>query len=119
MDNQSLLCVHKCFKHFLAVNTDHQHKVLMMVTQEEWDTIKEIFSVDLEVSVERVPGLGGPQLVFSPPPCSKCCDERLGEMPTYESPVTVKMVRRMGSEEKEIMVSSEMRLWQLKKKVRY
>ena len=118
LDNMSLLCVHDHFKHLPALSSEHQHQVLVMVSEEEWSTIKEMFKVDAEISVERVNCLNGPKLEVFPPPCHSCYDSRLGESPTYESFVTVRRVEQRETEEREIYVSSEMVLRQFKLKVR-
>ena len=118
LDNKSLLCVHDHFKHLPALSSEHQHQVLVMVSEEEWSTIKEMFKVDAEISVERVNCLNGPKLEVFPPPCISCYDSRLGESPTYESFVTVRRVEQRETEEREIYVSSEMVLRQFKLKVR-
>ena len=39
---------HACFK------CEHQHQVHVMVSEEEWTVIKEIFKVDAEISVKEV-----------------------------------------------------------------
>ena len=62
---------HACFK------CEHQHQVHVMVSEEEWTVIKEIFKVDAEISVKEVNRRNGPKLEVFPPPCYSCYDSRL------------------------------------------
>ena len=118
VNNRSLLCAHQHFIHLPALSIDQQQNtVLVMVSQEEWDIVRELFTVDVEIKVERKNGLNGPDLSISPPPCHLCYDSRLGESPTYESSVTVRTLGERRTEQREIFIHSEMLLSQLKLKV--
>ena len=96
VNNQSLLCAHKCFVHKLALYME-SNKVLVKVSPEEWDVIKELFTVDIEIKVERDPGVSGSEFNISPSPCAICMTSRVEESPTFESSLPVSLtVRRIA-----------------------
>ena len=95
VNNRSLLCAHKGFLHKLALYVD-ANKVLVKVSQEEWTVIKELFTVDVEIKVERVTGVSGSELNISPSPCTICMTSRLEESPTIESSLTVRRIGALG-----------------------
>ena len=95
VNNRSLLCAHKGFLHKLALYVD-ANKVLVKVSQEEWTIIKELFTVDVEIKVEREAGVSGSELNISPSPCTICMTSRVEESPTIESSLTVRRIGTSG-----------------------
>ena len=73
VNNEQLLCEHGglLYPPSLGWEVEPDPSVVML-REEEWRVIQEMFRVDVEIRVERENTSSGPVLLASPAPCEKC-----------------------------------------------
>jgi len=73
INNFMLLCPHSGLFHSPSLNWENYPDAgCVMVREEEWQIIKQMFQVDVEIKVEKENQSGSPVLVSTPPVCHKC-----------------------------------------------
>jgi len=77
INNSSLLCEHGGLLHIPQFNWENEPDVdVVMVKEDEWSVIKEMFVVDHEIRVDRENTSNGPTLVSTPTACDICFKSR-------------------------------------------
>ena len=77
VNNKVLLCDHGGFTFHPTIAWESEpHPALVMVSVEEWATVCDMFSVDVEICVDRENTVSGPELSVSPAPCQICVASR-------------------------------------------
>ena len=77
VNNKSLLCDHGGFTYLPTIAWESEpNAALVMISEEEWITVKEMFNVDVEIRVDRENLVTGPELTVSPAPCHICVASR-------------------------------------------
>ena len=78
INNKILLCPHNGLLHVPQINWENEPDTgVVMIKEEEWKTVKEMFNVDHEIRVEKESEPSGPVLTPSPPPCQKCVKSKV------------------------------------------
>ena len=77
VNNRSLLCPHNGFLYLPTLSWESEpNPNLVMITESEWSTVQEMFTVDVEIRVDRENCSNGPVLTSTPPPCDICVASR-------------------------------------------
>lgn len=77
VNNKSLLCDHGGFTYLPTITWESEpNPALVMVSEEEWATVTDMFTVDVEIRVDRENLATGPELTVSPAPCHLCVASR-------------------------------------------
>ena len=77
VNNKSLLCPHLGFIYLPTLSWESEpNPNLVMITESEWATVQDMFTVDMEIRVDRENCANGPVLTSSPPPCHICVASR-------------------------------------------
>ena len=77
VNNKSLLCPHLGFLYLPTLSWESEpNPNLVMITEAEWSTVQEMFTVDVEIRVDRENCPNGPVLTSSPEPCDICVASR-------------------------------------------
>lgn len=78
VNNTTLLCSHGGLLHVPQINWENEPDPdVVMVREEEWRVVQEMFNVDVEIRVDRENTAAGPVLCSDPPPCQKCVKSRV------------------------------------------
>jgi len=77
VNNRTLLCPHSGFLFMPTIAWEAEpNPALVMITEEEWLTVQDMFTVDVEIRVDRENLSSGPVLTSSPAPCTICVASR-------------------------------------------
>merc|ERR1719483_1427639 len=77
MNNRTLLCPHNGLLFMPTIAWEVEpNPALVMITEEEWVTVQEMFTVDVEIRVDRENLASGPVLTSFPAPCTICVASR-------------------------------------------
>merc|ERR1719357_1287143 len=77
VNNKMLLCPHSGLLYMPTIAWEAEpHPSLVMINEEEWTTVQEMFKVDVEIRVDRENLASGPELTSSPAPCAICVASR-------------------------------------------
>ena len=72
-----MLCDHAGFTYLPSIIWETEpNPALVMVTEEEMVTIRDMFNVDVEIVVDRENTATGPELTVTPAPCHICVASR-------------------------------------------
>ena len=75
--NKILLCDHDGFTFLPTIAWETEpHPALVMVSEDEWAAVCDMFCVDVEICVDRENTMNGPVLTVSPAPCHICVASR-------------------------------------------
>ena len=77
ISNKTLLCEHGGLLHPPTIGWEAvPDPNVVMISEEEWEVVQDMFAVDIAICVDRENGPGGPVLTSCPPPCSLCVASR-------------------------------------------
>jgi len=77
VNNRTLLCPHSGLLYLPTIAWEAEpNPALVMITEEEWLTVQDMFNVDVEIKVDRENLSSGPVLTSSPAPCTICVASR-------------------------------------------
>ena len=74
---RTLLCPHSRLLFMPTIAWEAEpNPALVMITEEGWLTMQDVFTVDVEIRVDRENLSSGPVLTTSPSPCTICVASR-------------------------------------------
>jgi len=77
VNNRTLLCPHSGLLYLPTIAWEVEpNPALVMITEEEWVTVQDMFTVDVEIRVDRENLSSGPVLTSFPAPCTICVASR-------------------------------------------
>jgi len=77
VNNRTLLCQHSGLLFMPTIAWEVEpNPALVMITEEEWVTVQDMFTVDVQIRVDRENLSTGPVLTSSPAPCTICVASR-------------------------------------------
>ena len=77
VNNRTLLCPHSGLLYLPTIAWEVEpNPALVMITEEEWVTVQDMFTVDVEIRVGRENLSSGPVLTSFPAPCTICVASR-------------------------------------------
>eukprot|EP00090_Calanus_glacialis_P012504 TRINITY_DN21085_c0_g1_i1.p1 TRINITY_DN21085_c0_g1~~TRINITY_DN21085_c0_g1_i1.p1 ORF type:complete len:1287 (-),score=515.73 TRINITY_DN21085_c0_g1_i1:63-3923(-) len=77
VNNRTLLCPHSGLLFMPTIAWEAEpNPALVMITEEEWLTVQDMFTVDVEIRVDRENLSSGPVLTSNPAPCTICVASR-------------------------------------------
>ena len=78
VNNSILVCEHKGLLHVPQFNWENEpDNEVVMVKEDEWKALKELYVWDEEVRVDRYNTANGPVLVATPSPCEICVKNKV------------------------------------------